>query len=692
MLKRLGQSALLNRLRPKLSTRVGKLAWRLSLAFIVLLVLHPVSGLGTLTGILLFFIGIVLVPLLLILLWRFFTRRILWKVRNRLILTYLLMGLAPILLLSTLLGIAAYILMGQYATNTALFLLDGSNAKVSFEAMSAAAYLNVHGTQAAASLPVSDADADTSRIALAVLENGKWKSLHTSGDHTNLSPFDGQPMPEDPSWMTPNFHGAVAFHGRLYLSGVAIVLDGKRSTTVIGTLPLDTQTLNSTMKNLGQVTLSAFDFGEVKKKAAEQKDPDVDAVMAKLPANSDNPDDDENVSSLEGGKVPPPLHFWDTHVFFSAGIPVTFWRTGSQPTVRLNVHTRPTALYARLFATSTETGTVIKYVLLSIALFFAVLELFALLMAVRLSTSITRSVAELSRGTTEIDRGNLAHRIKIKRRDQLGALAGSFNAMAASITDLLIQQREKDRLVSELAIAQGVQETLFPNSPIQVGELEVHAICKPARSVSGDYFDFIGDWGGTFHHGQICLALGDISGKGISAALVMASLQSAMRALMLSDDGPLSPGQLLSQLNWHLFRSTQSNRYATLFLAFYDASTRVLTYSNGGHLPPLVLSTDGTVRRLDIGGSVVGLLDNQIYPDGTLQLHTGDLLMAFSDGLTEPENARGEFGEDRLLDCVRDNFGKPLDILAHDTIHHVLQWIGKVEQPDDMTLLLARQL
>jgi sigma-B regulation protein RsbU (phosphoserine phosphatase) len=132
-------------------------------------------------------------------------------------------------------------------------------------------------------------------------------------------------------------------------------------------------------------------------------------------------------------------------------------------------------------------------------------------------------------------------------------------------------------------------------------------------------------------------------------------------------------------------------KYATLFLGLYDSATGELTYSNGGHLPPWILSPDGTVRRLDKGGSVVGLIDNLDYEEATVNLRSGDLLVAFTDGLTEPENANGEFGEDRLQAFVQNNEGKPLDVLALDTIAAVKLWFGAAEQPDDMTILLARQ-
>jgi sigma-B regulation protein RsbU (phosphoserine phosphatase) len=267
--------------------------------------------------------------------------------------------------------------------------------------------------------------------------------------------------------------------------------------------------------------------------------------------------------------------------------------------------------------------------------------------------------------------------------------------MTASIVDLMAQQREKERLLSELSIAREVQANLFPQSPVILPGFEIHAVCQPARTVSGDYFDFI-----IGRHGNdLCLALGDISGKGISAALLMASLHSAVRAFGLStsdgrpgDTGLPSPATLLELLNKHIFASTPPEKYATLFLAYYDAATRRLTYSNAGHLAPMILSCDGVVKHLDRGGPPVGLFNGLKYEEDTIELHSGDLLMAFSDGLTEPEQNEEQFGEDRLFDYIRQHCTEPLPALATNTLHTLQQWIGAHEQPDDMTLLLARQL
>jgi phosphoserine phosphatase RsbU/P len=326
-------------------------------------------------------------------------------------------------------------------------------------------------------------------------------------------------------------------------------------------------------------------------------------------------------------------------------------------------------------------------------------------MAVRLNRTITRAVGDLYRGTVAIDHGQFAHRIQVQRRDQLGALSTSFNRMSESLERLMEQQREKERMQGELAIAQEVQNNLFPHGRLELPGLELHGVCKPARSVSGDYYDFL-----LMGKGELCLAMGDISGKGISAALLMASLHSAVRAYAFADadeeyeegkDGhhrlpssPMtfsSPGKMLSLLNRHLYRSTQPEKYATLFVAHYNTHTRRLVYSNGGQLPPFVLCANGSIRRLDHGGSVVGLLDGMVYDEGVVTLDPGDILIAYSDGVTEPENDFGEFGEARLIETVQRHRHLPLAAISQQVLQALRAWIGEQEQPDDITLVLARQ-
>jgi sigma-B regulation protein RsbU (phosphoserine phosphatase) len=318
-----------------------------------------------------------------------------------------------------------------------------------------------------------------------------------------------------------------------------------------------------------------------------------------------------------------------------------------------------------------------------------------------------------------VDSGDLSHQIHVERNDQLAELSRSFNRMTSSLQRLIAEQKEKERLQNELAIAQEVQNNLFPQGDVHLPMLDVHGVCRPARTVSGDYYDFL-----LFGPNALGLALGDISGKGISAALLMATLHSAVRAYrfaaeeLLQTDAFLhqrlegatalrpnlpahemlvgaelfqSPGRILSLLNRHLYRSTQPEKYATLWLGHYNGHQRQLTYCNGGQLPPLVLRNNGDIARLDCGGTVVGLIDGAHYEEGRVVLDAGDIVVAYSDGVTEPENEFGEFGEARLMEIVQRHRKDDLPTIAGQVMQALDDWIGAQEQPDDITLVLARQ-
>lgn len=682
-------------------TRVARYTLYLLAILAAAITLHALGILRGLAGPLIPLSVLALVPLLLILLYRWIMCRLLWTVRNRLIVTYLFMGLSPIILFGTLTTIATYLFAGQFETTEIQSSLDKALLAVRDETGSEAFFNMQHR----ASTSLESGASSGSRISVAVLNGNTWRPLISASNNgaAEPGPFVGQ---APPAWMKPEFRGIVEFNQHLYLCAQLPLVTARTSTFVLGSMPLTSDTLSKMTEGLGKVIIGpSYTHISHDHKNAPVGAPahvHIDTPTASLdtgaPANIEipaPPDVDIDIAghdfqSVQGGALPPRVRFFDRPIIFSGPLTVTAWDSGKDLGASAVVFSRPSALYSRLFSTAADTGRMVRITLIVTSSVFAFIELLALLMAFGLSRTITRSVADLYLGTRQIDAGNLAHRIRVKRDDQLGALAGSFNRMAASISDLLIQQREKERLLSELAIAQEVQTTLLPHSPAAVPGFEVHALCQPARTVGGDYFDFI------FGPGpRICLALGDISGKGIPAALLMASLHSAVRAftLGLADGVSPSPAQLLKLINHHLYASTQTARYATLFLACYETDTRRLTYANAGHLPPFILSADGAIQRLDVGGPVVGLLEGLDYEEATVQLKPGDLLMAFTDGFTEPENAaEEEFGEQRLLDCVRSFRTLPLPTIATNAHKAIQQWIGDHEQPDDITLLLAREL
>jgi len=407
----------------------------------------------------------------------------------------------------------------------------------------------------------------------------------------------------------------------------------------------------------------------------------------------------------------------DRQIGFPIPLQVVDWSTGGRQRdgALAEVETRSSVLYARLFAALGDYAKGLEYILLSIMFVFAIIWLLALFVGTKLARTITSAVDQLYEGTKHVNRADFSHRITVQSSDQLATLANSFNSMTTSIEKLVQEQKEKQRLEGELAIAQEVQAQLYPKLITQLETLEVHGFCRPARTVSGDYYDFL-----ALNSDRLMLAVGDISGKGISAALLMATIYAAVRAYSIEDRSLLreltlrepatvgatggsglmlasesggteaSPATLLTLLNHQLYESTPEAKYATLFLGIYDGTTRRFTYANGGHLPPILISEDGSSQLLSCGGTVVGLFDNLSFPEATVQLRPGDVLVAYTDGVTEPENDYGEFGEERLIQLVRENRHLPLERITEIVTTAVADWIGDNEQPDDVTLVLAR--
>jgi sigma-B regulation protein RsbU (phosphoserine phosphatase) len=502
-----------------------------------------------------------------------------------------------------------------------------------------------------------------------------------------------------PTWIKDGFHSLVLDQGHIYLRAANVVNVGRKPFTVISSVPLDQKLLGKIAADLGPVTLY------VPQKDAADKAGNFNIVPGEGVMINGKP-----AVGISAGSLPSPRNRWDQEFSYYAVIQPTNWDTGkSSARAFLMGSIRTSALYSRLSSSMSWWADALAIGLEALAIVFGIIILVALLIGFRLTRTLTYSVANLYKATEHINSGDLTHRIKVRAKDQLAALQTSFNSMTESLQRLIAEQKEKERLQSELEIAQEVQAQLFPRSASTVRTLELHGICRPARIVSGDYYDFLSDG-----PDQVGIAVGDISGKGISAALLMATIHSAIRAYgqeqlvavgAISEYGSStraaavaprlahpSPAQMLWLLNRHIYSSTQPEKYATLFLGFYDDETRRMIYSNAGHLPPIILGEDGSTRRLDTGGTVIGLFDNVEYEEQTVELYPGDILIAFSDGMTEPENEFGEFGEERLIETISAYRHLPLDRISEHAVAAVEDWIGSTEQPDDVTLVLARRI
>ena len=632
--------------------------------------------------------------------FRWLRARLLWRLRNRLIVTYVFIGVIPVFLLVVISLITLYLLSWQFAS----FVVT-SDISTHLRSMEAANRAIAHHLAAQIS---EGGKLDAEILGRARPRRPEWSQRQVCAWYGNepqhyCSGPEGAGGFDSPPFITGDFREIARDRGKLYLRTATVVTAGPEPLRVILSEPLDKEFIDKIVGELGRIAVDGSESPTTS--STNQRQQNASKPYLAFEGRT------QREQIFSAGKIPPAGNALDYVITLGIPLQVVDWATGGRQRdgALAEVETRPSALYGRLAALG-DFANGLEYILFSIAIVFAMVVALALYVGTKLTRSITSAVDQLYEATTHVNRADFSHRITVRSNDQLATLANSFNSMTASIEKLVQEQKEKQRLEGELAIAQEVQAQLYPKSIAQLESLEVHGFCRPARTVSGDYYDFLG-----LNSDKLMLAVGDISGKGISAALMMATIHSAVRAYSIEDiavlrepvaiavaggtglmlasearERDVSAAALLTLLNHQLYESTPAAKYATLFLGIYDGATHRLTYANGGHLPPILISEDGSSRLLDCGGTVVGLFDNLSFPEETVELRPGDVLVAYTDGVTEPENDYGEFGEERLLQLVRANRHLPLERITEIVTAAVEDWIGDNEQPDDVTLVLAR--
>ncbi len=247
---------------------------------------------------------------------------------------------------------------------------------------------------------------------------------------------------------------------------------------------------------------------------------------------------------------------------------------------------------------------------------------------------------------------------------------------------------EREKMNREMEIAREVQERLFPQRLPVIAGIDYYGACRPALGVGGDYYDFL-----PLANGDLGIAIGDVSGKGIAAALLMASLQASLRGQALVGQGDLA--RLMGNVNQLVYDATPPNKYATFFYGQYHRESRTFRYVNAGHNPPIVLrrTNDGTVHviRLDTGGPVVGLFPHAPYQEGSLELHPGDLFLGFTDGISEAMNPQEEeWGEERLIPAVAACSDQKAAEIIPTLMAEADRFASGAPQHDDMTLVVVK--
>ena len=262
-------------------------------------------------------------------------------------------------------------------------------------------------------------------------------------------------------------------------------------------------------------------------------------------------------------------------------------------------------------------------------------------------------------------------------------------ASVASIkieNDRLLEERlEKRRMEEELKVASEIQMRLQPFSPPKLGGWEMTGVSFPCREIGGDYYDFIP----RKRDSHLIVAVGDVSGKGTGAALLMSSLHAAVRA---QSQTRASISEVMGEINQYIFENSPSNKFLTLFYGDVDPETGTLQYSNGGHNAPIFVRASGQVERLDKGGLPIGMMQGSVYQEDSVVFEPGDVLVIYSDGITESINERDEeFDEERLIDVVSNNLGRSASGIRDRIDEALSRFVGTTAPVDDMTLMIIKR-
>ncbi len=373
------------------------------------------------------------------------------------------------------------------------------------------------------------------------------------------------------------------------------------------------------------------------------------------------------------------------------------WATGGSGTVSVELSLGLVEMYRRISSESALGGAmsnVVLLMLLAVGCLFLIIQGVALLLGLALARQITGAVHDLFTGTQHLRNRDFTHAIPVRARDQLGELADSFNAMTGEVTRLLTDVAHKERLEQEFQTARDIQMKLLPQGPLTVPGIGVSAYCEPAREVGGDYYDVfpVGEH-------QFGFLIADVSGKGVGAGLYMAQLKGLVLSLVRRY---LSPRDLLIAVNRVIADHLDGRSFITMTYIVVDLQRQVITYARAGHCPLLLVparrgSVLPPVKTLAPDGLVVGLtLDDRTLFDSLLEEVTvpfvpGDLVVLFTDGISEMMNHEHDcFGEGRLAELAGVYRDLPIEQLAATLIHEVRSFGAGAGQHDDMTMLLLR--
>jgi serine phosphatase RsbU (regulator of sigma subunit) len=606
-------------------------------------------------------------------------RAFLWRVRRKLILSYVFLGFVPLVLVGAFVltgAMLVYMMVANYVFRESFGDLVSD---VRLFAETSAVELGRTSTDARSALErkYQNLSIQYPELSIAAVPVGPGES----GATITAGPWRHGPAPDTvPPWvvLAEQFSGALlrpssvgSGDPQLLVRAAVVTPDGTR--VIIVDLPIDAPMIDRVQQQTGArlSTISSDGCGVF---AETQQDP-VERGLGTLFSETVSFMDCRNWDDGSVGRLSMALE---------APVSELTTRLASVGSSEIAPRTAPAPI-----AGSDNWWTLFVNLLVVLGSLLLIIQASALVMGGLLVRSITAAVHELFVGTERIQQGDFAHRIKIESRDQLEDLAGSFNRMSASIDHLLLVQREKQRLDDELRIAREIQKSLLPVTPPHLAGLDIADLCEPAREVGGDYYDF-------FQLGprRLAVLIADVSGKGTSAALYMAELKGLMLALSRAMD---SPRQLLIEVNRLLADHLDNRSFVTMTYAIIDLEQRTLTSARAGHTPMIVVSggkadvvvPDGMVLGLRLPGASERFAN--VLVEHTRPLLPGDVIVLYTDGITEAMDSGGElFGDTALARVLAAEHHRDAAGIRERVVRDVRAFVGDAEPHDDMTMVVVK--
>ncbi len=603
-------------------------------------------------------------------------RRLTYRVGVRLLLSYLLIGLAPFALMAVLAAAAGYMVLGQYTADRALEDVDDVREDL------AAAAARIRSRLEHAVQPDVAAVAGEVLGTLPPPANRAWWVVETG----STTASGGAAGPGSvPRWAAESWSGAVVGAGAVELAAIS----SARGQVVGVGIPLDRET-GRTMSGSRWFEirfLTAEPAGEHESDVPSGPAPDADgrrSIQVQVDGHAPAAHEVEPgwlEFATEGPLLGRPIIYWAGPLERPRR-----WEDGAdvgRTMAVVLVRTSPRSAWQNLFRFRSGRDRNILHAMGGVAAFFGLVYLAAVILAAIQVVSVARSTSRLTRGARLVADGDLGHRIPIRRRDQLGDLAAAFNAMTASVDRMLADVREKERLARELELAREIQRSLLPPSPVTLGGLTAWSVFRPAAAVGGDFFDVLPTATG------VVLVIGDVAGHGLSTGMLMATVKATVATLVHEGHGG---AELLERVGDRLRGRGGERSMVTMLVAEIDVRAETATLASAGHPPALLSPPDAAPTEVLLPSLPLGTGLAASVATATVPFPPGARLLLYSDGLPEALGEAGEpFGYDRLRQAAAELAGAGPEALVAGVLSAAEHWSGTAPRTDDLTVVLAER-